>query len=223
MLTEPGQESRYELAVVPPEASTVATALDGHARPFYLLAGRGLRYTVACNERLQDWSLHCEVDFQGRMTLVSSLGARCVAESTWAVFSCYERNAVADPFFDLWLLACGYMPASIHVARWQDRCTPARLLPMAAAQWTARLLWPWATFATSAHQRHWDEQWQCWQQDAAHTQSFTGLALSTQARIAPQVGCTSLNAQDGTDCYTLQVTHMVQKADLGVPGWEVRL
>jgi murein DD-endopeptidase MepM/ murein hydrolase activator NlpD/urea transporter len=223
MLTEPGQEARYELVVVPPESATLSSALEAHARPFYLLAGRGLRYAVAHNEHLQDWTLHCEVDLQGRMVLVSSLGARCVAESTWAVFSCYERNDVADPFFDLWLLACGYMPASIHVARWQDHCTAARLLPLSSAQWTARLLWPWATFATSTHQRHWDEALQCWQQDAQHTQSFTGLQVSTQARIAPQVGCTCLSAQAGPDRYTLQATHTFQKADLGVPAWETAL
>ncbi|MEI8158595.1 MAG: urea transporter, partial [Burkholderiales bacterium] len=131
MVTEPGQESRYELVSVPCEFSSLSTATDAHARPFYLLAGRGLRFTVACNERIQDWTLHCELDLQGRLTLVSSLGARCVSESTWAVFSCYERNAVEDPFFDIWLLACGYMPASIHAARWQDQCTVAQLLPRA--------------------------------------------------------------------------------------------
>lgn len=223
MLTEPGQEARYELAVVPPESATLVSALEGHARPLYLLAGRGLRFAVARNERTQDWTLHCEVDVQGRMALVSSLGARCVAESTWAVFSCYERSDVADPFFDLWLLACGYVPASIHVQRWQDRCASARLLPMASARWMARLLWPWATFATSEHQRHWDEALQCWQQEAQHTQAFTGLTVSTQARIAPQVGCTYLSAQVGPDRYTLQATRIFQKADMGVPAWETAL
>jgi murein DD-endopeptidase MepM/ murein hydrolase activator NlpD/urea transporter len=223
MVTETDKEARYELAVVPPESATLVSALEGHARPLYLLAGRGLRFAVARNERTQDWTLHCEVDVQGRMTLVSSLGARCVAESTWAVFSCYERNDVTDPFFDLWLLACGYMPASIHVQRWQDYCTAARLLPMASARWMARLLWPWATFATSEHQRHWDEVLQCWQQEAEHTQSFTGLAVITQARIAPQVGCTYISAQVGPDRYTLQATRVFQKADMGVPAWETAL
>jgi murein DD-endopeptidase MepM/ murein hydrolase activator NlpD len=224
MVTEPEQAPRYELSLVPAESSTLVSALEGYARPLYLLAGRGLRYAVAHNaEAASDWTLHCEVDAQGRMALVSSRGARCLAESTWAVFSCYERNDIADPYFDLWLLACGYTPASIHVSRWQDHCTAAQLLPQAAAKWSARLFWPWATFATSEHQRHWHEQTQAWQQDARHQQAFTGLMATTQARIVPQVGCTYLTAQMGRDRYTLQANSSFQKADMGVPAWETPL
>lgn len=224
MLTELTKPARYELAVVPQESAQLTSALECHARPLYLLAGRGLRYSVACNEQIQpNWSLHCEVDALGRMTLVSSLGARCMAESTWAVFSCYERNTVVDPYFDIWLLACGYMPASIHVVRWQDHCTGAQLLPQPGAKWAARLLWPWATFATSEYQRQWVEGLQVWQQDAQHQQAFTGLCAHTQVRIAPQLGCTYLTAQMGQTHYTLQATSTFQKADMGVPAWETAL
>jgi murein DD-endopeptidase MepM/ murein hydrolase activator NlpD len=224
MLTEPSQAARYELAVVPKASDSLVSALDGHARPFYLLAGRGLRYTVAHNEHPHaDWTLHCEVDDQGRLVLVSSRGARCVAESTWAMFSCYERNHVADVYMDMWLLACGYTPASIHVDRWQDTSTLARLLPQASARWSATLLWPWAAFATSQHQRHWDAEAQVWVQEAQHQQNLIGLEAQTQARIVPQLGCTYLTAHAGQNHITLQAVGSFQRADMGVPAWEVAL
>lgn len=224
MVAPPGQSARYELAVVPQESCTLTSAVEGDARPFYLLAGRGLRYTVACNEHVQsDWSICCEVDALGRLTLVSSAGGRCISESTWAVFSCYERNAVADPYLDLWLLACGYTPASTQVERWEDHCTPAKMLPHGAAEWWSVLAWPWAAFARSHYQRGWDADAQAWRQKAQHRQKLTGIAVQTEALIMPQLGCTYLSAEVGHTRYTLQATSSFQRADMGVPAWEAPL
>ncbi len=224
MLMVPDQEARYELAVVPQKSSALGSAVEGDARPFYLLAGRGLRYTVACNENVQaDWWLCCEVDALGRLTLVSSAGGRCIAESTWAVFSCYERNAVDDPYLDLWLLACGYTPACTQVERWQDGCTTARLLPHTGAKWWAVLAWPWAAFVRSQYLRAWDPQAQAWRQSAQHHQHLTGIGVRTEALIVPQLGCSYLSSEVGTLRYTLQATSSFQRADIGVPAWEVPL
>ena len=224
MLTKPGQAAHYELSVVPQPSDSVVSALEGHARPFYLLAGRGLRYTVAINEQIStDWSLHCEVDDKGRLVLVSNLGGRCVVESTWAVFSCFERNDVPDPYLDIWLLACAYTPASIHVDRWEDPCTPAIWLPQRSARWLAKLLWPWATFATSSQHRGWDEQSQCWSQEGQHRQQLSGITVQTQARIVPQLGCSFITAQAKQHHFTMQATCSFQRADIGVPGWEFAL
>ena len=224
MVTEPGLQTRYELAVVPKESDALVSALEGDARPFYLLAGRGLRYTVAHNERIQpDWTLRCEVDERGRWVLVSSAGARCIAESTWAVFSCFERNHVADPYMDVWLLACGYTPVSFQVDRWQDDCTRAMLMPHRIAQWLAVLVWPWAAFAQSSYQRRWDADAQGWQQTAQHRQKIVGIEVQTQAQIVPQLGCTYVTAEIGHDRYTLQASSSFQRADIGVPAWEAPL
>jgi urea transporter len=224
MLAEAGQAAQYKLVLVPPEGAVLTSAQNAHVRPLYLLVGRGLRYTVAHNENTRfDWTLRCEVDDLGRLVLVSSRGARCVAESTWAVFSCYERNAVADPYFDLWLLACGYNPASFDVDLWQDAATPAYLFPNLGAKLWARCLWPWATFARSEHRRFWDEQLQAWRQEARHRQGVSQIEVKTQARIAPQIGCVYLTAQIGSSHYTLQATSSFQRADMGVPAWEVAL
>ena len=221
LISEQGEAPRYELAVVPKEASTLISALAGDARPFYLLAGRGLRYTVAHNEHITaDWTLRCEVDELGRLTLISSTGGRCTAESTWAVFSCYDRDTTPDPYLDLWLLACGYTPASFHVERWQDRFTPARLLPQSVAKWLALLVWPWATFAESQYQRHWDDEAQAWRQTATHRQKIAGITATTDALIAPQLGCRYIAAEIGGTRYTLQATSTFQRADIGVPAWE---
>lgn len=224
MLAQAEHAAQYKLALLPEQGAVLSSALNAHVRPLYLLAGRGLRYSVAQDEKTRfDWTLHCELDPLGRTVLVSSSGARCVAESTWAVFSCYERNTVADPYFDLWLLACGYNPASLDVAHWQDGCTPAYLFPSLSAKLLARCLWPWATFARSVHQRTWDEQLQAWHQQAVHRQQVSHIEVATQARIVPQVGCTYLTAQAGKSHYILQATSTFQRADMGVPAWEVVL
>jgi len=223
-ISEKGEAPQFELAVVPKEFATLSSAIEGDSRPLYLMAGRGLRYTVAHNENTTfNWSLHCEVDELGRLTLVSSAGGRCIAESTWAVFSCYERNGKDDPYLDLWLLACGYTPASTQIARWQDHSTPAKLLPNGTANWLAVLAWPWASFAQSSYQRHWEIETQAWRQSASHRQKISGISIQTEAWIAPQLGCTYITATAGASRYTLQATSSFQRADIGVPAWETAL
>jgi murein DD-endopeptidase MepM/ murein hydrolase activator NlpD len=224
LISEKGDAPRYELAVVPEESSTLVSAVEGNARPFYLLAGRGLRYTVAYNDHpATEWTLHCEVDELGRLMLISSTGGRCLAESTWAVFSCYERSGPADPTLDLWLLACGYTPASFQVDRWQDRFTPARLLPQRVAKWLSVLVWPWAAFAESNYHRHWDDTAQGWRQQATHRQKTSGITVTTSALIVPQLGCTTLTGEVDGSRTTLQATRSFQRADIGVPAWEAEL
>jgi len=213
-------ETRYELAVVPHELSTLASAIEGDVRPFYLFAGRGLRYSVAENEHLSNWSLHCEVDELGRTVLVSSMGGHCLAESTWSIFACYERDDTADVYLDLWLLSCGYSPVSYQVEHWQDTYTPARLLPKASAKWMAMLAWPWASAAHSSYHRHWEATAQAWRQSALHRQKLTGILIDTDAFLAPQLGCTYIAAKAGSTRYTFQATGTFQRADIGVPGWE---
>jgi hypothetical protein len=155
--------------------------------------------------------------------LISSTGGRCIAESTWAVFACYERDDTADPYLDLWLLACGYTPVSYQVDRWQDKHKPARLLPSIPAKWLSVLLWPWASSANSQYQRHWDAEAQAWRQAAQHRQQVSGIVVNTDAFIAPQLGCTYITAQTGNSRYTFQATSTFQHADIGVPGWETPL
>jgi murein DD-endopeptidase MepM/ murein hydrolase activator NlpD len=224
LISDHDEAPRYELTVVPKESATLSSAILGDVRPFYLLAGRGLRYTVTRDENVQsDWSLHCEVDELGRLTLISSLGARCIAESSWAIFSCYERSGNADPYFDLWLLACGYTPASFQIDRWQDHSTPAKLLPQRAAKWLSVLAWPWTAFVESNYHRGWDEEAQGWRQKSHHRQKISGISAQTEALIVPQLGCAYLSAEIGKSRYTLQATHSFQRADIGVPGWEIPL
>ncbi len=224
LITEANQAPRYELSIVPPESASLCAALVGEVRPFYLLAGRGLRYTVAHNETLQaDWSLHCEVDELGRLTLISSAGGRCFADSTWAVFAAYEREGAADPYLDCWLLACGYTPASFQINHWQDQSIPASVIPSLLAKTLAALAWPWATFARSRYQREWDDEAQGWRQTAQHRQPLSGISVQTEALILPQLGCTSISATLGTQTFTLQATSHFQRADIGVPAWETAL
>jgi len=221
LVMEQKTDARYELAVVPNESATVVSAVAGDVRPFYLFAGRGIRYTVARNEHLNaDWSIHCEVDEQGRTVLVSSKGGRCIAESTWSVFSCYGRDNVADPYLDLWLLSCGYTPVSYQVEHWHERYTPARLLPLTVAKWMSDLIWPWASSAHSHYQRRWDAVAQAWKQTAQHRQKVTGITIETEATIAAQLGCIYLTAKVGKFRYAMQATSTFQHADIGVPAWE---
>lgn len=221
LVADKDEPPRYELAIVPKESATLSSAIAGEVRPFYLLAGRGLRYTVVCDENIQpDWSLRCEVDGLGRLTLISSVGGRCIAESTWAVFSCYERNGNADPYLDLWLLACGYTPASFQIAQWQDHSTPAKLLPHGVAKWLSVLVWPLLSFVESCYHRQWDAEAQGWRQEARHLQKISGITLQTQALIIPQLGCTYISAEIGGSRYTLQATSSFQCADVGIPAWE---
>jgi hypothetical protein len=167
--------------------------------------------------------VHCEVNVSGHLQLVSSKGARCFVESTWAVFSCFERNDVPDVSFDMWLLGCGYTPASMQVAHWAERCTPARLLPDALARLWAVVAWPLAAFATSRYQRHWDMQVQGWRQTAVHTQRVTGLQARVDALLMPQLGCTAMAVEAGRQSFVFLATHSFQRADLGVPAWESKL
>lgn len=224
MVASPERDARYALAVVPQVGCTVTHAAQGDVRPFYVLAGRGLRYTVARNEQVQsEWSICCEVDELGRLALVSSAGGRCLVESTWAVFSCYDRNAVSDPFLDIWLLACGYTPASTQVVNWEDTHAPARLLPHGLARCVAVLAWPWGAFARSQFQRGWDAPAQGWRQTAKHRQQLSGIQVQTDALLVPQLGCTAISAAVGAKRYSLQATASFQRADMGVPGWEALL
>ena len=218
------REPEFQLAVVPREGDRVVAAAPGDVRPLYLMAGRGLRYAVASSERLpSDWTIHCEVDTLGRMVLVSSRGARCVAEATWAVFSCYERNSVVDPIFDIWLLSCGYTPASMQVSSWHDARIPASWIPHIGARVLAALCWPWMVFARAAYTRVWDAQSQGWRQTAQLRQILSGISLQADTLLAPQIGCTRINAQQGAKHYALQAISTFQLADLGVPGWETPL
>lgn len=221
------EEARYELAVVPQELAAVWSALQGDVRPFYLLAGRGIRYTVARNERLDaNWSLHCEVDDLGRHVLVSSAGGRCLAESTWSVFAGYDRDDVPDLYLDLWLLSVGFTPVSWEVTCWTDGHTPARLLPHLLAKFLSVGLWPWGSAAKSSYHRAWEAGAQAWKQSAHHRQNVTGLVVETEAFLAPQLGCTYLTGKVGkvgNDRYTFQATSTFQRADIGVPGWETPL
>lgn len=224
LLAEKNEAPRYELAVVPEKSTTLYSAVSGEVRPFYLLAGRGLRFSIAHNENITtDWSVHCEVNEFGRLTLVSSAGARCFAESTWAVFSCFERTGNADPYFDLWLLACAYTPASFQIDHWQDHSAPARLFPHPLAKLLAGLAWPWATFAQTRYSRAWDIEMQGWNQTAVHRQNVSGISVMTKALIMPQLGCTYINASIGKTSYTFQATSSFQRADVGVPAWEAAL
>ncbi len=218
------QSRQYALAIVPQEETRLEPAAEGDARPFYLLAGRGLRYSVAHQEQvLCDWHIYCEVDDLGRLALVASSGARCLAETTGAVFACYERTGPADVYFDLWLLACGYTPASYQVTQWEERYTPARLLPKVSAKAIAYLCWPLASFARSQFERSWLADSQVWRQSATHRQNLTGITAQTQAYITPQLGCHFLTAEVDGKQYTLQACSSFQRADMGVPAWEVAL
>lgn len=224
MVTPPGETPVFKLATVPLEASTLTGELFGDVRPLYLLPGRGLTFAVERSGiAFANWSVWCEIDDKARLTLVASSGARCVAESTWAVFACYDRNRVPDPCFDIWLLACGYSPAATQVSAWQDACVPARLLPNLKVHAMAALLWPLSTFAEGNYTRTWDADKQQWRQTATHRQKLTGLSTQTFAMIKPQFGCTSVEARIGNDHYILQATCLFQHADLGVPAWTVPL
>ncbi len=224
MVSESDKAARYHLATVPGQGVLLMPAIEGDVRPLYLLAGRGLRYQVTEGiHPALPWSIHCEVDAMGRMALVSSQGARCLVESTWAVFACYERNTVCDRYFDLWLLACGYTPASTQVDLWQDGCVPARLFAQTSAHIWTWLLWPWAAFASSRFERTWDVHAQSWMQKGIHTQHCSGMAVQTSAAMAAQMGCIQVRAQTGGLEAVFQATHSFQRADLGIPAWEVTL
>jgi hypothetical protein len=219
---------QYRLALVPGAGCQVGSADIGTIRPLPLLAGRGLRYEVLVegrpgHRRASHWSLHCAVDALGRFVLESSAGARCVVESTAAVFSCYDRDATPDPLFDLWLLACGYTPASWLVSNWDERCTPARLMPGRVARLLGMVAWPWASTVHSFHQRRWDETAQSWEQTGCHRQRMSGLQVHTRACITASSGCLLLQAEVGGARRTLVATQVFQTADLGVPGWLVDL
>ena len=224
MVSYPGETPRYELTVVPKESCSVTNTAEGYVRPFNLLAGRGLRYSTVRNADGQaNWTIHCEVDELGRLVLVSSAGGRCFAESTWSVFSCYERNTVADPLLDMWLLACGYTPCSTQVDHWVDSCIPAKLLPHSFARFLSVLAWPWASFARSHFERQWDADAQAWRQKAQHRQFISGITAQTDALITPLLGCTYMSGHVGANRYILQATSSFQRPDVGVPAWEVPL
>ncbi len=224
VVAEQQDTPRYELAVVPAASSRVINAGFGDVRAFYWLAGRGLRYTVSPqNMGAQPWTLCCAIDDRGRLTLVSNAGGGCVVESTWAIFSCYERHGNSDPYLDIWILACGYTPVSVHVDRWQDRYVLAQWLPDPTARWWATMLWPWAVFAESTYQRTWDDAAQAWRQKGHHRQKVTGITVTTEALLVPQVGCTYVSAQVGDVHYQLHITGSFQQADIGMPAWETTL
>jgi murein DD-endopeptidase MepM/ murein hydrolase activator NlpD len=214
----------YSLATVPSAGTAVWPAAPGEVRPLYVFAGRGIRYRISrpgmktCN-----WSVHCELDALGRTVLVSSEGARCIAESTWAVFSCYERNDVHDLWFDLWLLANGYTPASTEATSWRDTCLPASLLPSRWARALAFVAWPASAFLTSTYQRVWDSEALGWRQFAQHRHATSGVTIAVESLLTAQVGCSSLSADLDGVRHLFTVASSFQHADRGVPGWESAL
>ncbi len=213
----------YQLACVPARGQALVGAARGQARPLFALAGRGLRYRVWQDDGgAQEWSVHAELDAQGGLRLVSSAGGSCRVESTWAVFSCFDRDAVPDRWLDLWLLGCGFTPASMQVMRWQDQGSPARLLPQRSARMLARLLWPWGALLHSHYQREWDGVLQAWRQHAQHRSTLPGLRtpVRVQALLVPQLGCTQLRAHFGRHQVAMQALGCFQRADLGIPAWE---
>lgn len=121
------------------------------------------------------------------------------------------------------ILACGYTPVSTLVERWQERFTPARMLPHRTAKWLALLAWPWATFAESSYQRHWDETTQSWRQAGRHRQKVSGIEVKTEALIVPQLGGAYITGEVAGSRYTMQASHSFQRPDIGVPAWEAAL
>lgn len=222
LVTDAGSEARYELAIVPKEGALVSTTLEADARPFYLLAGRGLRYRILENEKfVADWTLRCSVDELGRLILQSSGNGSCVVESTWSIFSCYQRSGNNDPYLDIWLLACGFTPTSSQAEKWFDHATPSRMFPHRLVRWLAPIFWPWTTFLESSYQRMWDLEAQAWRQDSIHTTRLFAKTMETRAFLTPQIGCTHISARINDKHYTFELNRFFQCADVGVPGWEL--
>jgi hypothetical protein len=222
LVTDSAGEARYELAIVPKEGTTVSTALEADAKPFYLLAGRGLRYRILQNDQfVADWTLHCSVDELGRLNLQSSANGRCVVESTWSIFSCYQRSGNNDTYLDIWLLACGFTPASSQAEQWFDHATPSRLFPHRLIRWLGPFFWPWTTFLKSSYRRIWDLEAQAWRQDSTHVTRLFNKTIETCSFLTPQIGCTHISAGVNDQHYTFELTRFFQRPDVGIPGWEL--
>jgi urea transporter len=124
--------SRFQLHLRPSEGDSVAHApssLSLH-HGFQFQSGQRLQYALRQSRTgvatLRTLSVH--QDLEGTFRIRSDRGASASFLRTEAVFACFERNAIRDPFLDVWLLALGFTPLSEAARQWTDRPS-VRLLP----------------------------------------------------------------------------------------------
>jgi urea transporter/murein DD-endopeptidase MepM/ murein hydrolase activator NlpD len=126
------QRSRFHLHFRPEEGDAIANAPSSPAlqRSFQFQSGQRLTYALQRSGKggFEQRILRVEQDLEGTFRILSDRGATATFLRTDAVFGCFDRNDVWDPFLDVWLLALGFTPMSEAALHWTDGPS-ARLLP----------------------------------------------------------------------------------------------
>lgn len=217
-------KAHYALDALPSTGQTVAAAAPAAVFPFPLLPGRGLRYQLASDTTAAaSWTLECTLTPTGQWQLLACSGARCTVTLAAARWTCYERNAVQDPAFDAWLLACANIPSSSDAVRWTIEAHAACDSMHSLHRRMALLLAPWRMLLRSQGSRNWEESCACWVQTLEHGHTRFTDGVRTEALISPRMGAIRVRASWANRQLTLHASALFQRGDIGTPAWEVPL
>lgn len=182
-------------------------------RALHLPADRVLLYEVAealgAPAKLR--SIGTSINLTGQFRLTADSGASAAYEETYAVFACYDRNRVADRFFDLWLLAQGFTPFSESANAWRDS-PPMRLMPMRFGdRLLASLRYPLGAGLESRYTRQWDVQRSAWCQSGEHR--LGARVLHTRAWISPERGCVEWEASWNDNVWSARLSSNLRQGE----------
>ena len=216
---------RFFLNKRPNEGDMIQTAtIDQQlAHAMRLAVGRCYTYRLQSPDSKDylERTLTAKLTSLGQFRLVSDNNASAAFENTSGVLAFYDRDGAVDVFFDMWLLAVGFMPFSKKIEEWRDAPT-IRLLPLDNLQrFLSALLYPLGTGLDSRYKRYQDPNGN-WRQDGEHQYIILNKRISyiTQAIISPDTGCVSMSLTDGKRLWRAELQAIGQVVDNGIPAWK---
>jgi hypothetical protein len=185
-------QHQFRLHLRPQERDTVAPATPSPAllRSFQFQSGQQLIYTLhTANKGAYSLRhLRVEQDLEGTFRITADSGATAAFLRTEAVFACFDRNEVRDPFLDVWLLALGFTPLSAAARQWTDRPS-ARLLPGPRWRHAGLALVACHVLGLRSRYRRQIQADGCLRQTGLHHHAMGLLPLlTTRATISPERG-----------------------------------
>ncbi len=216
------QRQQYWLVHRPEEGDSVRRTPHDKAlaRTLDLPVGKAMRYQYTVNDKpSQICELDVRLNLYGEFYLCSDSGAQVYFKQGDGVLAFYNRNNVADPLLDVWLLALGLTPFSEGSLVWQDS-PPIGLLPQSRAQRLLQVIrWPMSRGLDSHYQRN--RQGASWIQKSTH--QLGKIKLHCEATLQTNRGCTSLQLEAQNFHIRAQLETLGQTADRGVPAWQENL
>ncbi len=217
------QQRQFYLSTLPTKNDVVSAQLaDSKLAPaLHLPVGKKLYYQFRKNAGL--WESHCFsviLTLTGQFRLQAASGASVALIKTDKVQAFYDRNQIADPCLDLFLLHFGMSPLVNGKLTWQD-FPSAGLLPLPILQKMLYHILPFGHQLHCTYQREWQDELAGWQQSvnlAYHCLWHKQQTFTASAVILPDTGCVSMRLQIEGDVLEARLESCGRVEDVGLPS-----